>query len=487
MKPMVLIAAIYLVGLVILGWYGNWQMRSRKVGDARSFALEYFLGSRSYGWFIICLTTVATMYSAGTFLGAPGLAYGFGYVWCLAVGFQHLAVPVLFLVAGIKFAIVARKNNLVSFLDFFRERYESNWVVYVGGLGVVLFLTVYLSPQNVGGARLFESLTGVPYTTGLLIFWFVTSAYTVAGGFRAEVLTDVLQGLIMVVGAIALWLAFLSTQNIASIHQAIAAVKPGNLHLGPDALGIAVTGLFTFGISSLGQPHSVVRAMAYRRSKDLYIASFLSVLLVTVFSSTFMLLGAMSRGVFPNLPVADRAIPELILHLVGPWLGGLILIAPVAAIMSTVDSMLLVISSVVAKDIYLHHVNPQATVKQMSRVSMLSTAVISIIVLLISLKPPKFLEFLVIYALGGLACTFWGPFVFGLHWRRGNKYGAMAAMLCGIPVYILMDRLIKTGILKTAGFGSVVLAFPLVILLYVVVSLLTPPPPENVLRKFWGK
>ncbi len=166
---MLAIAIVYLVALMFLGWYAHRQSEARKVGDSRSFALEYFLGSRSYGWFAICLTTVATMYSAGTFLGAPGLAYGRGYVWSFAVGFQHLAVPLLFLIAGIKFAIVARKNNLVTYLDFFRERYESNWVVYLGGIGTVLFLMLGLN-------RLTEKFSA-PALLLAVIFFAVTSSF----------------------------------------------------------------------------------------------------------------------------------------------------------------------------------------------------------------------------------------------------------------------------------------------------------------------
>lgn len=483
MSALLITGILYLVVLLGFGIVANRATNRQQATTAKAYMLEYYLAGRKLGWVALMFTTAATFYSAGTFIGAPGLAFDAGYVWPLAVAPQHLSLAVLFLLTGVKFAIVARKLGFITPMDFFRARYRSTAVVFIGGLATVVFLIVYIAPQFVGGARIFESATGFSYKTTLIVFLLVVSAYTLYGGFRAVVMTDVLQGIAMTVGAIAIW-AFVIARvgNLEPVHRNIAETNPELLHLGTGALAIVVTGYVTFSLSGVAQPQIMLRAMAYRSSKDMYRAVVVGVLVVTLFSSTFMILGVISRGLFPNLETPDHAIPQLILTYVPTALAGLVLAAPVAAVMSTIDSMLLLNTSVVAKDIYVNYINKNASIKQVKAVSLISGILMTLIVLYLTLEPPAFLETLVIYALGGLTATFWAPLLFGLYWKRGNKYGALASMLGGIPVYVLLDQLVDTG-----EVGAVVIALPTAIVLYVAASLLTPPPPRDVIQDFWGK
>lgn len=483
MSVLLVTGILYLVVLIGFGIVANRATNRQDTSTAKAYMLEYYLAGRKLGWVALLFTTAATFYSAGTFIGAPGLAFDAGYVWPLAVQPQHLAMAVLFLLTGAKFAIVARKLGFITPMDFFRARYRSTPVVLIGGLATVVFLIVYIAPQFVGGARIFETATGLPYQTTLIIFLVVVSAYTLYGGFRAVVMTDVLQGVIMTAGAVLLWV-FLIAQvgNFEPVHRNIAETNPELLHLGAGAFAIVITGYVTFSLSGVAQPQIMLRAMAYRSSKDMYRAVIVGVLVVTFFSSTFMILGVVARGLFPDLDTADQAIPTLILTYVPAAVAGLVLAAPVAAVMSTIDSMLLLNTSVVAKDIYVNYIKKDASVRQVKIVSLVAGIVMTLIVLYLTIEPPAFLETLVIYALGGLTTTFWAPLVFGLYWKRGNKYGALASMVGGIPVYVLLDQLVDTG-----DLGAVVIALPTAILLYVVVSLLTPPPPREVIQDFWGK
>ncbi|HWV58374.1 MAG TPA: sodium/pantothenate symporter [Longimicrobiales bacterium] len=477
------IGTLYLLVLLALGIVARRANERIAAGSTNEFLLEYYLAGRNLGWVALLFTSAATFYSVGTFIGAPGLAYSAGYVWPLAVQAQHLTLAVLFLVAGVKFAIVARNLGFVTPLDFLRARYRNDWVVYIGALGTLFFLTIYIAPQFVGGARIFEAVTGLPYRQMLFVFLVVVAAYTLYGGFRAVVLTDILQGVLMTVGAVLIWYFLVKgTGGFRTVQENLIRIDPELVRLGEGSFATVISGYLVFSIAVLGLPHMSVRAMAYRSSRDMYRAVLYGAVLATIFSSTFMLLGTLARGLFPDLEAPDLAIPMLITTFVPPVLAGLLLMAPLAAIMSTIDSMLLLNTSVVAKDIYLNYVNPRATVRQIRVLSAISGVAITLIVLYFALTPPPFLENLVIYALGGLACTFWAPFVFGLYWRRGNQYGALAAMVLGIPSYILIDRLVDTGSLQ-----ALVIALPVAIGVYVVASLLTPAPPPEVIRQFWGK
>lgn len=483
MNALLITGIAYLLVLLGIGLLARRVTNRQAATTAKAYMLEYYLAGRKLGWVALLFTTAATFYSAGTFIGAPGLAFDAGYVWPLAVAPQHLAMAVLFLLTGAKFAIVARKLGFITPLDFFRARYRNDLVVYIGALATLFFLIVYIAPQFVGGARIFESATGLPYKYTLIIFLVVVSGYTLYGGFRAVVMTDILQGVMMTIGAIALWVFVIArVGNLQPVHENIAETNPELLHLGAGAFAIVITGYFTFSLSGVAQPQIMLRAMAYRTSKDMYRAVVVGVLVVTLFSSTFMILGVISRGLFPDLETPDLAIPQLILTYVPSALAGLVLAAPVAAVMSTIDSMLLLNTSVVAKDIYVNYINKNASIKQVKVVSMVAGIVMTLIVLYLTLEPPAFLETLVIYALGGLTATFWAPLIFGLYWKRGNKYGALASMLAGIPAYVLIDRLVDTG-----DLGAVVIALPISIVLFVTASLLTPPPPREVIQDFWGR
>src|SRR5699024_4606725 len=130
----------------------------------------------------------------------------------------------------------------------------------------------------------------------------------------------------------------------------------------------------------------------------------------------------------------------LALEILPPWLAGIVLAAPMAAIMSTVDSLLLLVSSSVVKDLYLNYVEPKASHQRVKRLSMSVTAVLGIIVFVMALDPPNLIIWLNLFAFGGLEAAFIWPVIMGLYWDRGNKYGALSSMIVGVGIYMITDR-----------------------------------------------
>ncbi|KUK39473.1 MAG: Sodium/pantothenate symporter, partial [Synergistales bacterium 54_24] len=152
--PMILYLAV-VYGLAV---YSGRVMAKLKVG----FVEEYFLGSRAMGGFVLAMTLVATYTSASSFVGGPGVAYNVGLGWVFLAMVQ---VPVAYFTLGVlgkKFAIVARKIKAVTVTDFLRARYESPAVVIIASLGVIIFLVAAMVAQFIGGARVFEAVTGFP-------------------------------------------------------------------------------------------------------------------------------------------------------------------------------------------------------------------------------------------------------------------------------------------------------------------------------------
>ncbi len=169
-----------------------------------TFLNEYFLGSRSMGGFVLAMTLTATYISASSFIGGPGAAYKYGLGWVLLAMIQLPAVWLSLGILGKKFAILARRYNAVTLNDMLYARYRSRLLVWLASLSLLVAFIGAMTVQFIGGARLLETAAGIPYETGLLIFGVSIALYTAFGGFRASVLNDTLQGMVMLIGTIVL-------------------------------------------------------------------------------------------------------------------------------------------------------------------------------------------------------------------------------------------------------------------------------------------
>lgn len=476
---------VYLLVVFLIGVYLHRYLTERRQA---SFQEAFFIGDRSLGPVVLAFTLLASMASAGTFIGAPGVAYDAGFGWALVVMAQIGAAFYVLGILGKKFAIIARKINAVTMTDLFYARYRSPLVVFGSAIGVLLFISAYMVAQFAGGARIVEGVTGMPYQAGVVIFGVAVITYTTIGGFRAVALTDAIQGVLMMVGGVVLWVAFLiRTDGFGAVINELAANQPEMLTL-PGPLGLTPAVMFSyfvlFGIAAIGLPHAAVRGMAYRDSTSMHRGMMLSLPIMALFSFFFVTLGVAMRVLYPNAENPDAVLPTFIVETLPGWLAGLILAAPLAAMMSTVDSFLLITSGAIVKDLYLNYINQEASDTAVSRLSYFSTLFIGAAVVLVSLTPPAYVQFVVVFALGGLQSMFIAPTVFGLFWRRATKWGAIASMYIGLVSYLVLEVFFPD---LFGGIINLVPALVLSVVAMVVVSLLTPKPSDEIIRVFWGK
>ncbi|MGH3097256.1 MAG: sodium/pantothenate symporter [Streptosporangiales bacterium] len=475
---------IYLLLLIGIAWVVFRRRRAIAVGDQSA---HYYIGNRNLGWLVLVFTLLSSLASAGTFIGGPGLVYGGGYGWVLAFMGQAPASFVILGLLGKKFAIVARKLGAVTVIDVLRHRYESRFVVGLGSLGIVLFLIAYMTAQFTGGGRVIQAVTGLPYVWVVVIVAGVLVIYTSLGGFLADVVSDTLQGVIMFFGGIVLWIAILTAiGGMAPVNDAVVEQDPDLLLL-PGAADLFSWTIFSyfivFGLASLALPHLTVRAMSYRDSKTVHQAMIVGPVVCAVFTLGFSTMGMVAHPYFPDLASGDLALPKLILEVLPGPLAGALLAAPLAAIMSTVDSMLLVVSSTIVRDVYRRYIRQNASDREIALLGPTVSAVIGIIVLLLALNPPKYLELVVIFAIGGLGSLFFIPLLVGLYWRRGSTLGAICGMVGGLVYYILATQWLPQLAL---GMQSVVMSLVVSAVLYVIGSYVSGPPPQRILIKFWG-
>lgn len=475
---------LYLLATFLVAAYLRRYLTTRRQGK---FQDAFFIGDRSLGPVILAFTMLASMASAGTFIGAPGVAYDVGFGWALVVMGQIGAAYYVLGILGKKFAIIARKIQAVTITDLFYARYQSPIVVLGAAIGIIIFISAYMVAQFAGGARILEGVTGLPYQTGVLIFGTVVIVYTAVGGFRAVAVTDAIQGVLMLLGGVILWIAFMiRTDGFGAVIGELAAEQPEMLTL-PGPLGLTPMVMFSyfmlFGIAAIGLPHAAVRAMAYRDSISMHRAMMYSLVIMALFSFFFVTLGAAMRVLYPNADTPDAVLPTFIVDTLPGWLAGVVLAAPLAAMMSTVDSFLLVMSSAIVKDIYLNYINREASDTAVSRLSYLSTLVIGVVVVLIALTPPAYVQFVVVFALGGLQSMFIAPIVFGLFWKRATRWGAIASMYAGLVSYLTLEIGFPD---LFGGLINLVPALVLSVVSMVVVSLLTPKPSDEIIQVFWG-
>lgn len=431
-----LIAYLFIVfGLSI------YAMRQKKIGN---FLNDYFLGNRSMGGFVLAMTLTATYISASSFIGGPGAAYKYGLGWVLLAMIQLPAVWLSLGVLGKKFAILARRYNAVTLNDMLYGRYHSRLLVWFASFSLLIAFIGAMTVQFIGGARLLESAAGVPYESGLLIFGVTIALYTAFGGFRASVLNDAMQGIVMLVGTILLLIAIIYAAG--GLHHAVDTLQQidpkllspsGADHILTPAFMSSFWVLVCFGV--IGLPHTAVRCISYKDSKAVHRGILLGTIVVAVLMLGMHLAGALGRAVLPDLKVPDMVIPTLMVTVLPPMAAGIFLAAPMAAIMSTINAQLLQSSATIVKDLYLNlypeEINNEPRLK---RISTTSTLILGILLLIAAWHPPEMIIWLNLLAFGGLEAVFLWPLVLGLYWEKANAAGALSGMVVGALVYTVL-------------------------------------------------
>jgi sodium/pantothenate symporter len=227
--------------------------------------------------------------------------------------------------------------------------------------------------------------------------------------------------------------------------------------------------------------------MGYRDSKSMHRAMVIGTFVVGFLMLGMHLAGVLGKAIIPDITIGDLLMPQLTLKILPPVIAGVFLAGPLAAIMSTIDSQLILASAAIVKDLYINYINPdieetEGGNKKLQKISFYSTALIGIIVFLAAIKPPELIVWINLFAFGGLQAAFLWPTVLGLYWKRANSAGALASMVTGIAAYIYFDRVVK----RFMGMHIIVPVLVIALVVFVVVSLITNKPEDRIIEKFWG-
>lgn len=448
---LITVLVIYLVFNLAAGlWVSS---RQAKADAGKGFINNYFIGGRSMGGLVLAMTLVATFTSASSFIGGPGVAYEKGLVW---VYLSMIQVPTAFIILGIlgkKFAIIARKTGSVTVTDYLRARYRSKAVVILSSLCLVLFFIAQMMSQFIGGAVLFETITGLPYIYGLTLFGAVVIIYTTIGGFKAVTTTDTIQGIIMVLGGFIILTTIVSTAGgFDSLIEKLNVANPDWADVtggGTAPKAYVMSFWVTVGIGVLGLPQTAVRGMGFRDTKALHNAIIYGTVVVGFLMLVMHISGVFAPAVLDasEITTTDYVIPALVLKYMNPVVAGLFIAAPLAAVMSTVSSLLILASAAIVKDLYMNYVaKPEAKKTEsfhtkIKWMSIGTTLLIGVIVFVFTIYPPDLIVWINLFAMGGLECAFFCPILFGLYWKRANSLACILSAVCSIAAFIIMTSL----------------------------------------------
>ena len=457
------LVALLLFTLISLGIGVVANMAQRK----GTFLQKYFLGSRSLGAFSVALT--AAVMSGGTFMGFPSLVYSFGWVVGLWIASYMIAPLTILGALGKRVGQISRKTGAITLPDLFRERFGSPALGLLTSVLVMGFLTTNLVAQFTAGARIMKIVlpTGAAnwvltddivassdasYVLGLLIFTATVVAYTTYGGFLAAIWTDVFQSIIMAVGVVLLFpLAMAASGGLEKATLAGVAQTDAGFAFGPGAdrafhpIGLAFSFFVMWAITGMGQPSTLVRLMAFRDSRTLrYSILYLTVYNAVIYIPLIFIFVA-ARGILPGLASSDDVMPSLVIKLANPYVAGMILAAPYGAVLSTVSGWLLIISSGLVHDLYQRFLRPSASEREIALASYGGTIAVGLFVAVVALRPPTYLQLIVVFSSSGMAAAFLVPAILGCFWRRCSAAGAIAAMSAGTAVTLGLYFIGKVG------------------------------------------
>ena len=433
----------YLIGMLVIG--GVAYRLTNSLSD-------YILGGRKLGSAVTALSAGASDMSAWLLLGLPGAIYlgGLSEGW-IALGLiigaylnWRLNAPRLRLYTEIA-------DDAITLPDYFENRFKdgSNILRILSAIVILVFFTFYTSSGMVAGATLFESSFGMPYSTALLIGALVIVSYTFFGGFLAVCWTDFFQALLMMLAMVIAPAVVL--YELQGLDNALAQIEQIDPVLSSWSQGLTLMGFISlqaWGLGYLGQPHILVRFMAAESVPAVHKARRIGMtwMVISLFGAMFT--GFLGIAYFAGKPEAtllvnnSEAVFILLTQVVfNPWFAGFLLAAILAAIMSTIDSQLLICSSVIAEDFYKQFFRREATEKELVHVGRVSVIAIALVAVMIGQDPDSKVLALVSYAWAGFGAAFGPVVLFSLLWRDMNRNAAIAGMVTGALTVVIWKQL----------------------------------------------
>lgn len=474
---------VYLIAVLVIGVWGANATKSQS---------DYLLGGRGLNVIWATLSEQASLWSGWLTVGFPGFVYSSGI---LGVWWFFWCIPGNLLAWGVVAKRLSRYSRMLKALtlpEFLGKRFDSRYrsVIMLGAAGAAYFYFFYVAAQLLAGVSAINNGLGFTRTTGFILTVVIVVGYTFIGGYLAVSLTDVMQGILMMVFAIVVPFAtimqFGGWSELINEYTLSASATQASWTAGESGLGmwLAIIALVGFGLPFLATPHGVVRYMSLKKPSQIgYGMMTMSVFqVIALLGAPILAFGGFL--LYPDLGNVDALAPLMIVETLPSWLAGILLAGIVAAVMSTADSQLLVVGSTIGEDTYKGVINPDASDRKVMMVTRGAVLVAGAVAAVIAWTTPETVFTAIAFAWGGLGTTFAAPLVLGLWWDRANGSGALVGLFIGFFGAALWSQVLTGGpMLGGTGLFDYYFVIPVMFLSFlgmIVVSLLTHEPGREV-------
>lgn len=465
----------------------------------------FVLGGRSVGPWLTAFAYGTSYFSAVIFVGYAGqFGWNFGVAstW-IGLGNAFIGSLLAWVVLGRRTRIMTQHLNSATMPEFFGKRFSSKGLKIGASVITFIFLIPYTASLYNGLSRLFEMAFGIDYVWCILIMSVLTGIYVIAGGYMATAINDFIQGLIMLVGIVAVIAAVLSSQGgfmealngLAKVTDETVTTTPGafNSFFGPAPLNLLFVVILT-SLGTWGLPQMVQKFYAIKSEKDIKKGTIISTAFALVVAGGCYFLGGFGRLFSNNPDVAeavanknfDSIIPTMISTLPDVLIA-IVIILVLSASMSTLSSLVIASSSTLTidflKDNFIKKMSQKKQVL-LIRIFIVVFIAISAFIAIYQVKSNnesvKFIAQLMGVSWGALAGAFLAPFLYGLYWKKTTKLACWVSFIFGAGIMILnlLFRDMFPEILQSPiNCGSIAMLAGLIIV--PVVSLITPKPDKK--------
>lgn len=476
--PFYTVLVLYLGIMAFIGWYAG--RKTNNIGD-------FFVLSGKAGVVVSGIAYFSTQFSMGTFLGTPGTIYGVGYAgMAISVPGAVFCMILPALLIGRKLITLGHKYGFLTMADYLTDRYHSKNMSGVLGVMMLFFLVPMMGAQIIGAGVIVHVFTGLPEWVGVVGMGIIVILYCMSGGMKGAMMTDVIQGSLMIATAVVTFIvSVVMGGGFSNINHTLQSMNEAYLTF-PGANGYMpwtyyVSNIVLWSFFTMGQPHLFTKFFAMKDHKTMFKAILLGT--AGMFFSATLIEWAGVNGIasIQNIEKADQIIPMILQRGMNPFLASIFIAGIVAAGMSTIDGILVTTTGAVTRDIYQKIINKDATDETVMKLSKVVTVIIGIIVICFGVFQPGSIFEINLFAFSGMA-IFVVPILFGIYWKKATVKGAIASVIVGI-ISLLLFTLNPSVKALAMGFHALFPTTIIASIVMIVVSKFTETPPQETIDR----
>ena len=476
--PFYTVLVLYLGIMAFIGWYAG--RKTNNIGD-------FFVLSGKAGVVVSGIAYFSTQFSMGTFLGTPGTIYGVGYAgMAISVPGAVFCMILPALLIGRKLITLGHKYGFLTMADYLTDRYHSKNMSGVLGVMMLFFLVPMMGAQIIGAGVIVHVFTGLPEWVGVVGMGIIVILYCMTGGMKGAMMTDVIQGSLMIATAVVTFIvSIVMGGGFSNINHTLQSMNEAYLTF-PGANGYMpwtyyISNIVLWSFFTMGQPHLFTKFFAMKDHKTMFKAILLGT--AGMFFSATLIEWAGVNGIasIQNIEKADQIIPMILQRGMNPFLASIFIAGIVAAGMSTIDGILVTTIGAVTRDIYQKIINKNATDEAVMSLSKVVTVIIGIVVICFGVFQPGSIFEINLFAFSGMA-IFVVPILFGIYWKKATAKGAIASVIVGI-ISLLLFTLNPSVKALAMGFHALFPTTIIASIVMIVVSKFTETPPQETIDR----